>query len=286
MIIVTGATGKLGQHAVEALLGRVPASELAVAVRNPDKARTFAERGITVRHADYSRPETLRSAFGSGDRLLLISGSEVGQRVPQHQSVIDAAKAAGVRLIAYTSILHGDASTLALASEHIATERAIRASGVPFVLLRNSWYFENYTENLAGPLGSGVLIGSAGDGRIAAAARADYAAAAARVVSEEGHANQAYDLAGDVPFTMSELAAEIARQSGKAVVYKNLSRAEHVAALVGFGLPAPYAEALGDADAGISRGELDDASGTLRRLIGRPTTSLADAVKAALRPAT
>jgi NAD(P)H dehydrogenase (quinone) len=282
MIVVTGATGKLGQHVVEALLARVPASNIAVAVRNPDKARTFAERGIAVRHADYSKPDTLRSVFAAKDRVLLISGSEVGRRVSQHQAVIDAAKAARVEVLAYTSILHGEANRLVLASEHVATEKAIRASGVPFVLLRNGWYFENYTENLAGPLNSGVLLGSAGEGRIAAATRADYAAAAARVLTEEGHAHQAYDLAGDRPFRMSELAGELSRQSGKPVVYENLPPEEYRAALIGFGVPAPYAEALVDADVGISHGELDDASGTLRRLIGRPTTTLAVAVAAAL----
>ena len=283
MIVVTAATGKLGSHVVSSLLEKVPAADVAVAVRSPDKAEAYAARGVEVRHADYTKPDTLRSAFRKGERVLLVSSSEMGERAAQHAQVIDAARAAGVELLAYTSILRGDRSRLQLAAEHIATETTIRASGLPFVLLRNGWYLENYTEHLEPALAAGALYGSARDGRIAAAARADYAAAAARVLTESGHANQTYELAGDEPFTKSELAAEIAKQSGKPVAYHDLPFEEYKAALVGVGLPAAYAEALADSDVGIARGELDDRSGTLRRLIGRPTTSLADAVAAALR---
>jgi NAD(P)H dehydrogenase (quinone) len=283
MVVVTAATGKLGAHVVSTLLETVPAAEVAVVVRQPDKATAYVARGIEVRHADYAKPDTLRSAFRKGDRVLFVSSSEAGQRVVQHGNVIDAAKAAGVDLLAYTSILHGEQSRLELAAEHVATEKAIRASGLPFVFLRNGWYLENYTEHLDAALASGAIYGSAGDGRIAAAARADYAVAAARVLTDGAHANQIYELAGDEPFTKAELAAEVAKQSGKPVAYHDLPGEAYAAALVRVGLPPGYAAVLADSDVGIARGELDDRSGTLRRLIGRPTTTLAAAIAAALR---
>ena len=206
MIVVTGATGKLGSLVVEALLEKVPAKEIAVAVRNPQKAAAFAARGVEVRTADYAKPETLAAAFAGAEKLLLISSSEVGQRAPQHLAVIAAAKKAGVKFIAYTSILHADTSKMVLAAEHKATEAALRDSGVPYAILRNGWYSENYTEHLAAALAQGALIGSAGQGRIAAATRADYAAAAVAVLTGHGHENKVYELAGDAPFTMSDLA--------------------------------------------------------------------------------
>lgn len=283
MILITGATGKLGHHVVAELLAKVPASQIAVAVRSPDKAADFAKLGIAVRQADYSRPETLDAALAGVDKVLLISSNEVGQRVAQHGAVIAAAKRAKVKLLAYTSILRADTSTLELAREHLATEIVLRASGVPFVLLRNGWYLENYTENLAPALAHGSIAGAAQDGRIAAAARADYAAAAVAVLTSEGHANQVYELAGDRPFTMTELAAEVANQSGKPIAYANLRPAAYRDLLVSSGLPTAVAGILANADEGVTRGELDDTTGTLRRLIGRATTPLADAVARALR---
>jgi NAD(P)H dehydrogenase (quinone) len=285
MIVVTAATGKLGALVVDGLLAKVPAAEVAVAVRAPDKAKALAARGIEVRHADYAKPQTLERAFRSGDKVLLISSSEMGQRVTQHEACVAAAKRAGVALFAYTSILHSEHDKMLLAAEHTMTEKALRASGLPFVFLRNGWYFENYTEHLAPALEHGVILGSAGNGRIAAAARADYAAAAVAVLTGAGKGGDIHELAGDASFTMSELAAEVSRQSGKAVVYKDLPVDEYKAALIGFGFAAPYAEALSDSDVGITRGELDDKTGTLRRLIGRPTTTLAAAVTAALAAA-
>ena len=283
MIVVTGATGHLGRLVIAQLLQKVPAQQLVAAVRNPAKAADLAARGVQVRLADYTQPNTLDAAFAGVEKLLLISSNEVGQRAAQHQAVIDAAKRAGVTLLAYTSMLHADRNKMALAGEHQATEAALRASGLPFVLLRNGWYLENYTENLAPALQHGALLGSAGEGRIAAAARADYAAAAAEVITREGQAGRVYELAGDSPFTMAQLAAEVSRLARQPVVYKNLPPAEYAQALVGFGIPKPYAEVLADSDVGISRGELDDSSGELRRLIGRPTTPLATAISAALK---
>ena len=282
MIVVTGATGKLGQLVIEGLLGKIPAGQIVAAVRAPEQAAHFAERGTVVRKADYSRPETLADAFAGAEKVLLISSSEMGQRVPQHRAVVDAALAAGVKLLAYTSILHADTSTLMLAQEHKSTEEYIRASGLPFALLRNGWYLENYTGSLGPALEHGAILGAAGEGRFEDEARAAYAAAAIAVLTGAGHENQIYELAGDQPFTLAELAAETAKQAGRSVVYKNLEQAAYAQALQGFGLPAPLAVAIADADAGAARGELDDSSHTLSRLIGRPTETLAEAVAAAL----
>ncbi|MEG1211782.1 MAG: SDR family oxidoreductase [Leclercia sp.] len=282
MIAITGATGQLGQRVIEQLLKTIPASQLVAIVRNPAKAEALSTQGVTVRQADYTDQATFTTALAGVDKLLLISSSEVGQRATQHQNVINAAQAAGVKFIAYTSLLHADTSTLGLHVEHVETENALAASGIPFALLRNGWYTENYLASAPAALEHGVFIGAAGEGKIASATRADYAAAAARVVSEEGHAGKVYELAGDHAWTLGELAAELSRQSGKNVVYQNLSEADFAAALKGFGLPAGLAEMLADSDVGASKGGLFDDSRTLSALLGRPTTTLAESVSALL----
>ena len=279
MIAITGATGQLGQHVIETLLKTVPASQIVAIVRNPAKATALSQQGITVRQADYSDEAAFTTALQGIDKLLLISSSEVGQRAPQHRNVINAAKAAHVKFIAYTSLLHADTSPLGLADEHVATEQMLAESGIAYALLRNGWYTENYLASAPAALEHGVFIGAAGEGKIASATRADYAAAAARVISEDGHAGKTYELAGDAGWTLSQLAAELAKQSGKKVVYQNLSEADFAAALKGVGLPAGLADMLADSDTGASKGGLFDDSHTLSKLIGRPTTSLADSVK-------
>ena len=279
MIAITGATGQLGQHVIESLLKTVPASQIVAIVRNPAKATALSQQGITVRQADYSDEAALTAALQGIDKLLLISSSEVGQRAPQHRNVINAAKAAHVKFIAYTSLLHADTSPLGLADEHVATEKMLAESGIAYALLRNGWYTENYLASAPAALEHGVYIGAAGEGKIASATRADYAAAAARIISEEGHAGKTYELAGDAGWTLSQLAAELAKQSGKKVVYQNLSEADFAAALKSVGLPAGLADMLADSDTGASKGGLFDDSHTLSKLIGRPTTSLADSVK-------
>ncbi|HYC60749.1 MAG TPA: SDR family oxidoreductase [Thermoanaerobaculia bacterium] len=283
MIVITGATGHLGRLVVEDLLKKVPASEVAVAVRNVEKAAELAERGVDVRYADYEKPETLVAAFRGATKVLLISANEVGKRVAQHRNAVDAIKAASPRLLVYTSILNADNSGISLAKEHLATEEMIRQSGVPFTILRNGWYLENYTENLAPALQYGAIAGSAGNGRVAAAARADYAAAAVEVLTTDGHEGKTYELAGDTAFTMPELAAEVSNAAGKPVAYINLPPDAYRDMLVGVGLPAPVAEMLVDADLGLERGELASDRDDLRRLIGRSTTPLAAAVRAAVR---
>ena len=283
MIAITGATGQLGRLVMDGLLQKLPAGDIVAAVRNPDNAKDFATRGVQVRPADYDLPDTLERAFQGVDKLLLISGSEVGRRVPQHRAAIDAARRAGVKLIAYTSILHADTSPLPLAAEHKETEALLRASGIPFVLLRNGWYTENYLASVPAALQYGVMLGSAGDGRIASAARADYAAAAVAVLAADNQAGRIHELAGDESYTLAELAAELSRQSGKNVAYQNLPAADFNAALVGAGLPEGLATVLAESDVGASKGGLFDDSRQLSRLIGRPTTPLATLVKAALQ---
>ncbi|MES4904480.1 MULTISPECIES: SDR family oxidoreductase [unclassified Streptomyces] len=282
-IVVTGATGHLGRLVIEGLLEKVPADQVVAVVRNADKAADLAARGVRLRIADYGRPETLQGAFAAGDKVLLISGSEVGQRVPQHQAVIDAAKEAGVALLAYTSVLGGPAADFALADEHKVTEQAVQASGLPYVLLRNGWYNENYTEQLAPVLEHGAVVGSAGGGRVASAARADYAAAAVEVLTGEGHEGKAYELSGDTAWSFEEYAAEIAKQTGKEIAYGPVPPETHKTILTGAGLPEPLAEILVDVDAAISRGLLAGTPGDLSRLIGRPTTPIADSIAAALK---
>ncbi|MDB5973100.1 MAG: qorB [Hydrocarboniphaga sp.] len=279
-IAITGATGQLGRLVVDRLKTKVPVADIAALVRSPAKA---ADLGIPVRPADYAKPATLAAAVSGVDTLLLISSSEVGQRSAQHRNVIDAAKQAKVKRIVYTSLLHADTSPLSLAEEHRDTERVLKASGLPFTILRNGWYTENYTGSAKGAVAAGAFIGSAGDGRIASAPRADYAEAAVAVLTSQGHEGKTYELAGDEAYTLVELAAEISCQTGKEIPYKNLPEADYAAALVGIGLPEWLAQALAGWDVGASRGALFDDGRQLSRLIGRDTTPLRDIVAAALK---
>ena len=282
MIAITGATGQLGQHVIANLLNTTAANQLVAVVRNPAKAEALSQKGIVVRQADYGDEAALTKALQGVDKLLIISSSEVGQRAPQHRNIINAAKAAGVKFIAYTSLLHADKSPLGLHVEHVETEKMLADSGIPYALLRNGWYTENYLASAPAALEHGVFIGAAGEGKIASATRADYATAAARVIAEEDHAGKVYELAGDHGWTLGELAAELAKQTGNKVVYQNLSQADFAAALKSVGLPAGLADMLADSDVGASKGGLFDDSHTLSKLIGRPTTPLAESVKGIL----
>lgn len=284
-IVVTGATGQLGRLVVEQLLATVPADRIAAIVRDEAKAAPLAALGVELRVADYDRPETLKAVFHPGDRVLLISGSEVGKRVPQHTAVIDAAKEAGVAQLAYTGVLGGPAADFLLAKEHKVTEQLILDSGLPHTFLRNGWYTENYTANLAPVLAHGAVVANAGEGRIASATRADFAAAAAAVLTGEGHLNTAYELSGDTAWSLAEYAAEVSRATGKEIAYNDVPAAVHQEILVGAGLPADFAEILVDVDGAIARGLLAGTSGDLARLIGRPTTPLAVTVAEAVAAA-
>lgn len=282
MIAVTGATGHLGQLVINELLTTYNAQDIVAIVRNPAKAQALAQKGVQVREADYGNSAALAQALQGVEKLLLISSSEVGQRAPQHRNIINAAKSAGVQLIAYTSLLHADTSPLGLRAEHIETENDLAQSGIPFVLLRNGWYSENYLASVPAALEHGAFIGSAGDGKIASASRQDYAAAAAKVLSLDNQAGKVYELAGDEAWTLTELAEKLSALTGKSVVYQNLSEADFAAALQNAGLPEGFARLLADSDVGASKGGLYDDSHQLSRLIGRPTTSIDDSLKASL----
>lgn len=272
---ITGATGQLGQLAVAKLKEKTNAENLVALVRTPEKA---ADLGIEARVFDYTKAETLVVALKGIDTLFLISGSEIGQRETQHKNVIEAAKEAGVKRIIYTSILHADSSPMTLAIEHLATEKALLSSGITYTILRNGWYTENYASSIPASIQAGGVIGSAGEGKISSASREDYAEAAAVVITTDGHENKTYELAGDESYTLSDFAAEITKQTGKDIPYNNLSEADYTTALVSFGLPQGFAAILADSDAKASEGSLYSQDNTLSKLIGRPTTSLADIV--------
>ena len=284
-IVVTGATGQLGRRVIADLLRIAPTAHVVGIVRDASAAKDLADRGVELRAANYDDPASVAAALAGADKVLLISSSEVGRRrASQHRNVIDAARAAGVKLLAYTSILHADTNPMALAVEHRETEAHIRSSGLPFVLLRNGWYTENYTGNLAAAVQHGAVLGAARDGRISSAARADFAAAAAVVLASDAksQAGKIYELAGDNAYTLPEYAAEIARQSGKRVVYKDLPEGDYKAALQGIGLPEAFAEIYAESDAKAAGNALYDGGRELSRLIGRPTTTVAESIAAAL----
>ncbi|GED85422.1 NAD(P)-dependent oxidoreductase [Streptomyces sp. 6-11-2] len=266
---------------MEQLLERVPADQVTAVVRTPEKAAGLAERGVRIAVADYNAPETFDGLFSAGDKVLLISGNEFDKgRVQQHRVVIDAARAAGVALLAYTSA----PGTLkaALADDHHGTEEAVLASGVPYVLLRNGWYHENYTEQLAPVLEHGAVVHAAGEGRISSAPRAEYAAAAVAVLTGEGHENKTYELGGDEAWSLAEYAAELSRQTGRRITSNPVTVEEYAGILTGAGLPGPLAAILAGVDASIEKGELVITSGDLSRLIGRPTSPVSEAIAAAL----
>jgi len=278
-IAVTGATGQLGRHVVEELKKRVSANQIVALVRTPEKA---SDMGVEVRAFDYTKPGELPGALKGIDRLLLISSSEIGQRAKQHGNVIDAAKEAGIDWIVYTSLLHADTSTINLAGEHLATEKAIVESGIDYTILRNGWYTENYTGSVGGALAGGAFPGSAGGGKISSAARIDYAEAAAVVLVDEDHKGKVYELAGDESYTLQDLAAEISKQTGKEIPYRNLPEAEYAEMLKGFDIPEYFAAAIASWDVSASKGDLHDDSHQLSRIIGRPTTPMAETLKSSL----
>lgn len=276
---ITGATGQLGQLVVEKLKEKTSSENIVALVRSTQKA---AGQGVEAREFDYVRPENLAGALKGIDFLLLISGNEIGQRAIQHNNIISAAKEAGIQWIVYTSLLRADTSSLSLAGEHLATELTLKASGIPFTILRNGWYTENYTGSMGGALAGGALIGSAGEGRISSATRTDFAEAAVTVLTSANHQGKTYELAGDEAYTLAELAAEVSRQTGKMLPYKNLPENEYATILKSFGLPEMFASAIASWDVSASKGDLFDNGKQLAQLIGRPTTILPAAVADAL----
>jgi len=276
---ITGATGQLGRLAIESLKNSVSSSNIVALVRSPDKAQDL---GIETRRADYRDRASFEAALQGIDVLALISSSDFNDRVGQHWTVIAAAKAANVKRIIYTSILKAATSPLIVAGDHKATEELIFASGLPYTILRNPWYTENWTASLPAAVAAGALIGCAGDARVSPATRPDLAETLAKVAAGTGHENKIYELGCDAPFTLADLAAEVSAQTGRDIPYNDLPKDVFVGILAGFGLPHGLPEVIADADTHAAGGWLLDESKTLSRLIGRPTTSLKDAVAAAL----
>ena len=281
-IAVTGATGQLGRIVVNKLKEKTDAKNIVAVVRSRQKA---SDLNVETREADYEKSDSLASALQGIDTLVFISGSEVGKRAPQHTNVIDAAKKNGVKRIIYTSLLHADRTSLGIAPEHIATENLLKSAGIPFTILRNGWYTENYGGSIANALGAGALYGSADKGKISSAPRKDYAEAIVAVATTDGHQGKTYELAGDEAFTLSDLAAEISKQTGKNIAYTNLPVNEYANTLAKAGLPEGVAQMFAGIDVSTSKGDLFDDSRTLSKLIGRPTTSLSDVVAELLKAA-
>lgn len=279
-IAITGSTGQLGRLIVDSLKNKISADNIIALARNIQKATTL---GVQAREADYDKPELLEKALVGIDTLLLISAREIGKREAQHHNVIEAAKKNGVKWIIYTSILRADTSSIGLAKEHSATEKEIMNSGIPFTILRNGWYTENYTDSIPGAISKGAFIGCADDGKISSASRADYASAAVAVITTDGHQGKVYELAGDKAWTLSDLAAEISRQTGKHIPYKNMQEREYVTALSSFGVPEQLAQAIAGWDVAASKGDLFDDGHQLSRLIGRISTPLSVTVEEALK---
>ena len=283
MIAITGASGQLGRFVIHNLLKEVEPSQLTAIVRNPEKVADLQAVGVRIRKADYSAADTWPAALAGVEKLLLISSSEVGNRAIQHANVIGAAQNAKLQLLAYTSILHADTSPLPLGQEHLETEKLLKQSGIPHVLLRNGWYTENYAASIPSALEHGSLFGAAGHGKIASAARADYASAAAKVLLSKNQAGKVYELAGDTAYTLEDFAAEITLQTGKKIQYTDLGLEGYLNLLLQVGLPAPVARLLAESDTGASQGGLFDDSRQLSRLIGRPTTPFAETIRTHLQ---
>ncbi|MEH0862401.1 SDR family oxidoreductase [Halobacteriovorax sp. DPLXC-1] len=280
MIALTGASGQLGQLVIKNLLdkGVKPKSIVAIA-RSTDKLDEFAKKGVQVRYGDYEKPDSLRSALEGVEKLLLISSSEVGKRLSQHQNVIDIVRDSSVKYLAYTSILEADNSPLGLAEEHLATEKLINDLDIKTTILRNGWYSENYTMGIPTILEHSVVLGCAGEGRISSAPRNDYALAAANVLTDDGHAGKVYELAGDTSYNLSEFATLIGEQYGRDISYKNMTQSEYRDVLLQAGLPEVIADMLADSEIGASKGGLYSESKDLSRLIGRPTESMKETIK-------
>jgi NAD(P)H dehydrogenase (quinone) len=282
-LVVTGATGHLGRLVVEDLLDAgVPADQIVAGGRNLAAVQDLADRGVDVRRIDYSDPASLEAGLAGAEKVLVVSGTDFGQRVAQHTAVAEAALAAGARQLVYTSAPYATTTSMLLAAEHAGTEEALTALGAPLTILRNSWYFENYTDQLPVYLEHGAVVGAAGDGRVSGAPRADYAAAAAAVLTGDGHEGAVYELGGDSAFTLAELAAVVSEVTGREIGYHQVTAPELTAILVGAGVPAPVAEVLVDVERAIDAGELLVETGDLSRLIGRPTGTLRAAIEAAV----
>lgn len=277
-ILVTGATGQLGAKVVEALLASVPAEQLAVSVRDPQKASALSERGVDVRKGDFDDPASLDTAFAGVERLLIVSTQgDNDTRIRQHMAAVEAAQRAGVKFIAYTSVVNAASNPLALAPVHKATEEAIAKTGIPYAFLRNNWYIENETGSIQGILAGAPLVTSAGDGKVGWATRGDYAQAAAAVLAGNGHENKIYELSGPM-LTHDELAQQIGEVLGREVPVQHVDDAAYAEAMRGAGVPEPVVPFLVSIQSAIREGALDVPSSDLEALLGRPVTPIGDAI--------
>lgn len=281
-IAICGAAGNMGQHVITQLLKRTAASDIVVIARHAQTGNRIESDEIEVRHADYLEISSLQQAFADIDKVLLISSSEVGTLAEPHFNVIAAAQLVGIRHFVYTSLLHADSSGVAFAKEHLLTEQALFKSGLTYTILRNGWYTENYISNLKAAIEQCTLVGAAGEGKIASALMCEYAEAAAIVLTTPAHENKVYELAGDQAYTLTDLAAEVSRQTGINVVYVNLDEPDYRERLIHLGIQPATANLLVNADMGAANGALFDDSGTLQQLLGRKTVSLEQAVQIAL----
>ncbi|MEB3753759.1 SDR family oxidoreductase [Acinetobacter sp. MD2(2019)] len=279
---ITGATGQLGQLVVAQLQKTAPQLEIVALVRNTEKAKALFKESVEIRKFDYSEPASLAAALDGLSQILLISSSEIGQRIPQHTAVIQAAQNAKLNKIVYTSLLNADHSPLGLATEHKATEQLIKQSGLNYAILRNNWYSENHLANLAHVIEQGVLYGAAENGRISAASRQDYAEAAANVLTLAEENQKIYELAGSSSFTLAELAQMISTVAKTTVRYENLSAADYTAALISAGLPDFVADILVDADVQTAAGAMYSQAKDLEQLLGRKTTPILTLIEKAL----
>ena len=277
--VITGASGHLGRLVVDQLLAAgTPPAQIVATGRDTDKLADLARNGVAVRRADFADPGTLDDAFAGAETLMLVSSTTVGERFDNARNAIDAARRAGVSRIVYTSIVNASTARMTLADAHRRTEDYLRASGSAFVILRNGWYLENYTDQLPMITKYHALLGSAGDGLVSAASRRDLAAATVAVLTGDDHLGAIYELGG-TPFTLTELAATISDVLGTPIAYRDMPVADYTATLTGAGLPPQMAAAVADADAGLARGELFTASDDLVKLIGRPAITAHEAVR-------
>lgn len=287
MYAVTGATGQFGRLAIASLLRRTNAGQVVALVRDPARASDLERLGVAVRAFDYDVPDRLSASLEGVTRLLLVSSDTPDRRIAQHKAVIDAAARAAVEAIAYTSIIHADTNPMSLAESHRETERMIAASGLSHAILRNSWYIENYLIGAEAAIAHGTLLGSTGNGPISGATRADYAEAAAVILTGAPGPDRVYELAGDEAFTLSDVAEVLSEAAGRTVQYRDLPEPAYREALIGAGVPAGFAAALAEYSAKAAGGILADRSRTLSGLIGRPTETMRETVlRALVRPAT
>lgn len=285
-LLVTGATGKFGSKVVETLLKTIPADQLAVSVRQPEKAKALKEQGVDVRQGNFDEPESLDVAFEGIDRLLIIStDGDNDTRTHQHGNAVAAAKRAGIKFIAYTSIVNAQESTNLFAPTHKATELAIKETGIPYSFLRNNWYFENEIPTIESILFGAPWVTSAGDGKVGWALQEDYAEVAAKVLADEGHEYTTYELAGKA-LSQGEVVSVLAELLDKEIAVERVDDETYSQIMKKAGIPDVVLPLLVDIQRSIREGSLDIESDDMEKLIGRPATPINEALTQILKQLT